>query len=198
MRHGSGAGAAGAGCRSGASCAKVPAVSRTFRSDEAECLVFTFKEGLLSAVAHDLKLRLTSFSIEVDGDRVKATFAAASIEVVTARKDGVDVPGAVSDSDKKTIAENARDDVLATRKHPTISFASTKVEASGDAHRVEGQLTLHGATRPVAFTTKIEGDREIAEVTLHQPDWGITPYKAMLGTLRIQPDVRVRVAIPRT
>src|SRR4051812_4209200 len=31
----------------------------------AECLVYTFKEGLLSAVAHDLKIRVERFEIEV-------------------------------------------------------------------------------------------------------------------------------------
>jgi len=31
---------------------------------------------------------------------------------------------------------------------------------------------------------------------LHQPDFGIRPYSAMLGTLRVDADVVVRVVIP--
>jgi hypothetical protein len=35
------------------------------------------------------------------------------------------------------------------------------------------------------------------EVTLHQPDFRIEPYRAALGALKIKPDVRVRVRIPK-
>ena len=36
----------------------------------------------------------------------------------------------------------------------------------------------------------------VAEVSLHQPDFGIKPYSAMLGTLRVKPDVTVVVSLP--
>ena len=32
--------------------------------------------------------------------------------------------------------------------------------------------------------------------SVHQPDFGIRPYSAMLGTLRGQADVSVRVVLP--
>jgi hypothetical protein len=38
----------------------------------------------------------------------------------------------------------------------------------------------------------------IAEARIHQPDFGIRPYTALLGTLRVQPDVMVRVVVPAT
>jgi hypothetical protein len=41
-----------------------------------------------------------------------------------------------------------------------------------------------------------EGDDVVGEVTLHQPDYGIKPYSAMLGTLKIRPDVKVRIRLP--
>lgn len=33
---------------------------------------------------------------------------------------------------------------------------------------------------------------------VHQPDFGITPFKAMLGALRIQPQVDVELVVPRS
>jgi hypothetical protein len=33
-------------------------------------------------------------------------------------------------------------------------------------------------------------------VVLNQPEFGITPYRAMMGTLRIKPEVRVRISVP--
>ena len=39
---------------------------RHFDATSAECLVFTYKEGLLSALAHDLEIRVPGFEVDVD------------------------------------------------------------------------------------------------------------------------------------
>lgn len=172
--------------------------SPRFHQDNADVLVFTFKEGLLSAVAHDLEIRVNRFSIWVDEETnaVRATFDAASLSVVTAMKDGAEAPRALSDSDRRKIEENIVDDVLHAKRFPEIRFASTSVEEEGTGYRVRGQLTLHGKSREVAFVTRSDGEGQVLEVTIHQPDFGIQPYSAMLGTLRIKPDVIVRAALP--
>ena len=159
---------------------------------DAECEVFTFKEGVLSAIAHDLRIRATRFEVETDGASfVKATIDPASLRVVCARKGGVDDPRSLSDADKRTIEGNIVNDVLGRDE---IRFASTEVAEEGEGFRVRGDLTLAGKTKPIEFVTRREGARQVAEVTIHQPDFGIRPYRAMLGTLRVQADVRVRVA----
>ena len=58
---------------------------------------------------------------------------------------------------------------------------------------MQGELTLHGVTKPLAARTRLVDGRQQLELTLHQPDYGITPYRAMLGTLKIKPDVTVRI-----
>ena len=58
-----------------------------------------------------------------------------------------------------------------------------------------GELTLHGVTRPLSAQTRVVAGRQQLEVTLHQPDFGITPYRAMLGTLKIQANVTVRITV---
>ena len=171
-----------------------------FTENSADVLVFTFKEGLLSAVAHDLKIRVNRFAIHVDEATraIEATFDARSLSVVTAMKDGADSLGALSDGDKKKIAENIADDVLHPKKHPEIRFASTSVEEdeSGAGYRVKGRLTLCGQTHEIAFVSRSDGEGQVAEIKLHQPTWGVKPFSAMLGTLKIKPDVLVRVALP--
>lgn len=171
-----------------------------FHQDNADVLVFTFKEGLLSAVAHDLKIRVTRFSIHIDEDTkaIDATFDATSLRVDTAMKDGADAYGALSDSDRQKIEENLQGDVLAAKKFPEIRFVSTSVaeDEQGTGYHVRGRLSLHGQTHEVAFTSRTDGEGQVAEVKLHQPDWAIKPYSALLGTLRIKPDLLVRVALP--
>ncbi|APR84250.1 Hypothetical protein A7982_09599 [Minicystis rosea] len=169
-----------------------------FDSSSAECLVLTFKEGLLSAVAHDLQIRVARFDIDIDDDRagLRARFDAGSLEVVGAVVDGVVHEGTLSAADKRKIEHNIADDVLHVGKHPEIRFSSNDLAPEGDGYRIRGDLALHGHTRAIAFVARREGDRFIAEVGLHQPDFGIKPYSAMLGTLKIKPDLLVRCSVP--
>lgn len=163
-----------------------------FDESTAECLVFTFKEGLLSAVAHDLKIRVGRFELSRDGAAVNATFDAASLQVICARASGADAPNLLSDSDKRSIERNIAKDVLESARHPQIRFEG-KATDSGE---VSGTLYLHGVARELRTQAQRVGDCWLARVSLHQPDFGIRPYRAMLGTLRVRPDVEVQVSIP--
>ena len=94
------------------------------------------------------------------------------------------------------IQHNIQDEVLETRSYPDIRFAAPNVTAEGDGFRLAGELTVHGKTRPLSVVARRHGDRMVAEIDLHQPSFGIKPYSAMLGTLKIKPDVRVRCSVP--
>ena len=115
--------------------------------------------------------------------------------------DGRPNPGALSPSDFRKIEASMRDDVLHTNKHREVRFRSTHVTELGAASgrfEVRGELTLHGTTRPIVAVVQQKDEAYETEVVLHQPDFGIEPFKAMLGTLKIKPDVRVRVRVPIT
>ncbi len=165
----------------------------------SECLVFTFKDGLLSRLAHDLKMQVERFSIEVDDStrQIKATFDPSSIQVVCAMVDGCDDPSTLSKGDKKKIYDNIIKDVLRTRKHPEIRFDSTNVVERGEGFAVEGTLQMYGKSRSIQTSVRAQGDRWLAEVNIHQPDFGIKPYTAALGALKVKPDVQVRISVPR-
>lgn len=168
----------------------------TFSDAEFECFVFTFKEGVLSAVAHDLKIRVGRGSITVGEDSVEATFDPKSLSVICARKDGRDSPGTLSGGDTKKIEGNIGKDVLHTKKHSEIRFASTAITRDGDRATITGDLTLHGKTKSITATATKVGGRWESEVRLHQPDFGIKPYSAMLGALKVQPTVTVKLSVP--
>ena len=165
----------------------------------AECLVFTFKEGLLSKIGHDLKIRVGRFSVEID-DATRAITAeldARSLRVVNAVKDGQDDPHGLSEADKDKIAGQIIDDVLHSNQYPVVRFESTAVTPlDGGGYDISGNLTLHGVTRSISTRTRVESGRQVAEVLIHQPDYGIKPFKAMMGALKVQADVRVRCSVP--
>ena len=165
----------------------------------SECLLFSFKDGLLARLAHDLKLQVERFSIEVDdaSQQIKATFDPSSIQVVCAQIDGRDDPSTLSKGDKKKIYDNVTKDVLRIRKHPEIRFDSTKVVERGEGFAVEGTLQIHGKSRNIQTSVRADGDRWVTELKLHQPDFGIKPFSAALGALKVKPDVMIRVSVPR-
>lgn len=166
-----------------------------FDATTAECRVFTFKEGALSAIAHDLELAVGTASIEVGDDlAIEARIGLAGLRVLHAVKDG-HATTALSDSDRRKIERTMADDVLDTRRHGEAVFRG-KAEPAGASYRVSGELTLHGKTRPLTVTGQARDGRHVFEVSLHQPDFGIKPYSAMLGTLKVKADVKVRIAVP--
>jgi polyisoprenoid-binding protein YceI len=162
--------------------------------------VFTFKEGLLSAIAHDLEIEVTRASLEWpdDASLLRAEIDARSLRVLHAVLDGRPAPGALSDRDKRKIEQTIVEDVLHASRHPSIRFEGTLTwpDRQPAVPTIEGRLDLHGRSRSVAVTVEERGDAFVATATLHQPDFGIAPYSAMLGTLKLKADVRVEVRVP--
>jgi polyisoprenoid-binding protein YceI len=168
----------------------------THDQSNAECFVFTFKEGLLSPIAHDLRIKVTRFTVMVENGVVTASFDTASLRVDTPMKDGKENPTALGEADKEKIASQIRDDVLNSSKHPEANFRSRSVKQRSDGgYDLDGDLTLHGVTKPIQARTELVSGKQELEFKLHQPDFGITPFRAMMGTLKIQPDVRVRLLV---
>jgi hypothetical protein len=179
-----------------------------YDQNNADCFVFTFKEGLLSPIAHDLRIKIERFTIEVGESSVVASFDCSSLSVDTPMKDGKENPSALNDADKAKIAGQIRDEVLHSGKHPQARFQSRSVVRRADGgYDLAGELTLHGVTRPLQARTEAVGQSprsgaaanatvgggQQLDLTLHQPDFEIVPFRAMMGTLKIQADVRIRI-----
>lgn len=168
----------------------------TFRPPQASCTVRVFKAGLLSAVGHDLELRVARFTIEVDGDRIQGDFDATSLEIVGALRDGRPDPGTLSARDQREIQDNLRKGVFKGHRADQVRFQAEGVDQTEDGLAGSGTLHIPPYRHGLDFEVRVDGGRAVCEVVLHQPDWGITPYKAPLGVLRIQPDVHVRIELP--
>jgi polyisoprenoid-binding protein YceI len=171
---------------------------RKLDEGSADCFVFTFKEGLLSAVAHDLKIKVTRFQIDVDESArtVEGRFDATSLRVVCAMQNGKEARGTLSATQKSEIEANIVRDVVLAEKYPEIRYVSTAVDGEGEEFRVKGQLSLHGKRKSTGVTVRKEGKRYVATARVHQPDFGIRPYSALLGTLKVKADIDVRIVIP--
>lgn len=177
---------------------------RVFTGDDAELLVFTRKEGLLSRLGHDLKLAATRFRIEVDATtgQVEASCEAASFGVRCALHDGKEDPGELSPDNRAEIDRNLQRDVLDSAHHPTMRLSATASPAPASegqgSWRIRGTLSLRGITRPVEIPVRRVDDKLVAELVIHQPDFGIKPFSAAFGALRVHADVRLEVRVPAT
>ena len=104
---------------------------RTLDASVVECRVFSYKEGALSALAHDLELSVTRLTLELDEPspagppdaprRLTARFAADSLVVLHAMKDGHPT-AQLSASDRRKIEKTLVSDVLDVRRHPEIRY----------------------------------------------------------------------------
>jgi polyisoprenoid-binding protein YceI len=160
--------------------------------------VLTFREGVLAAAAHDLLLRVSVFTIAVDPalPAVEVTAEAGSLRVEAALRDGRPLAGALSAADVRDIERTIAETVLRAGRFPVVRFRSTEVSRGADATTVRGELSLAGVRREIAFAARPAGERLVAEIVLHQPAFGIRPYRAMLGALKVKPDVIVRASLP--
>ena len=166
----------------------------TFTPPSSEIFVYTYREGVLAAVAHDLRLRFSTFSIQEDDHEhvIVATIEATSLKVVCARQNGQDAPQVLTDSNKHDIEKNIQTSVLRGAKHPTISVSLTVRELGACLASVE----LCGVRRDIPVQLALDGTTRVARARLHQPDFGVKPYSAMLGALRVKPDVDIEVRLP--
>jgi len=48
-------------------------------------------------------------------------------------------------------------DFFEVDSHPTMTFTSTSVESDGDEYTLNGDLTVHGVTKPVSFELEFDG-----------------------------------------
>jgi len=100
---------------------------------------------------------------------------------------------ALGERDKRQIVENVRDKILHAGR--PLSFEG-KAEPESGGYRVEGELEMAGKRRPLALSLARSGDRLQGEVELMPSRWGIKPFKALMGAIKLQDRVRVRFDLP--
>lgn len=157
-------------------------------------LLRTGRSGLGRRAGHDLTLEATRWSARtsVDSDEPANSTVTAEIEVESLEvREGAGGVMPLTDGDRAEILKNLRGKVLHTAAHPTITFSSTSVQGTPESFTVEGDLTIMGVTRPVTVRGQVSGDRLTGGATVVQSRWGIKPYSALFGQLRVADPVEI-------
>jgi polyisoprenoid-binding protein YceI len=160
-----------------------------FGPDHATLSVTTGRPGAVARAGHDLLLSVTDWegTLEVGAaSRVEVRVDGGSLKV----QEGTGGMQALDD-DRAGIEQTIDDEVL---RRDQIIFRSTEVTPAGDGVRVRGELTLLGHTRPLALDVAL-GDGTLTAATVgRQTDFGIKPYSALFGALKVADDVRTSLA----
>ena len=100
-------------------------------------------------------------------------------------------PKRLSERDRAEIHRSLHHTILDVDRHPEITFVGGVGEGG-----LSGTLTLRGQQRPVTLPWIAQDKHWIAECTLDHQDFGIKPFSALMGTLRVDPLVRIQVRLP--
>lgn len=160
-------------------------------------LVKTGRTGLGSRAGHDLTIEVTGWHAEVVVNTGEPERSSVDVEMEVDSMEVREGSGGVkplTDSDRADIKRNISDKVLDTAKHPTIGFHSSRVDATPNSVTVAGDLTITGTTRPVTVQGTVDDEGRVrAGATVQQSRWGIKPYSAFFGALKLADDVTVEV-----
>ncbi len=162
-------------------------------SDDAKLTVRTTRTGAASKAGHNLLIEVTSWNATLQlSDHLADTRLTLSADSQSLRViEGSGGIQALGDEDRASIEQTINDEVL---KGGVIEFQSMGVELIDGGLRVRGELELLGARRPIAFELGLGADgRLTGEATVKQSDWGIKPYSALFGTLKVADEVKIAV-----
>ena len=173
--------------------------ARLLSEREASIWVNTYKEGLLSSVAHNLQLSLGRFTLKLDaaeageeGLKVELRFWPESLSVEGTLDDAGTLNRRGLDRlSKAKVKRSIQKEVLKTKKNPLGLFAGTLRD-----DQLTGQLTLLGRQQPVTATLCENDGRWTGSAEIQPSRWGIAPYQALLGAIKLQDRVQIHWSVP--
>jgi polyisoprenoid-binding protein YceI len=174
----------------------LPTGTHSLGPENASLQVRTYREGVAAKAGHDLIIDVTRWDATVEvadepaGWTIGLNADPRSLEV----REGLRGVKPLTDKDRVEIRRNIDEKILGT--HP-IQFRSRGVRLGDDGGllTVEGELSMAGSTRPVTAQLSVEDDGGISgTIPVTQSDWGIKPYRGLMGALKVRDEVEVVIA----
>lgn len=169
--------------------------AQTYEIDSAHSSAgFSVKHMMVTNVSG--KFSNVKGSIVYNEKNLAASTVTASVDVNT-----------VNTNESKRDAHLKAPDFFDAAKYPTMEFKSTKVYKAGNVVKVDGNLTLHGVTKPVTLTlTELSPEVKhpmgglvrgaVATTKINRKDFGLTWNKTLeTGGLMVGDEVTVTLEI---
>jgi hypothetical protein len=171
----------------------IPTGTFTLGPADGTLSVHTGKTGAAAKAGHNLRIEVRRWSatITLAEDPADSTMQLSADSRSLSVLEGTGGMSSLDEDDRSGITQTIDEEVL---KGTTIAFHSVSVTASpaGGGLRVEGELELAGSVAPIGFELTVGEDHRIsARTVVTQTQWGMKPYSALFGTLKVHDDVEV-------
>jgi polyisoprenoid-binding protein YceI len=162
------------------------------RPDTASLVVKTYREGLAAKAGHDLVIDVRQWeaTLEVGEDLSRSSVQLHADARSLYPREGLRGVKPFTDKGRDEVRKNIDEKVLGGEP---INFRSSAVEAAGDGRlSVRGELTIRGQSRPADFELSVGADGHVmGTARLVQSDWGIKPYRGLMGALKVRDSLEV-------
>jgi polyisoprenoid-binding protein YceI len=169
-----------------------------FGAERGGLALLTGRDGLAAQAGHDLTIEVTQWSAEltVSDDLAPTGLTVRADMNSLVVREGAGGVKPLTDRDRREIAVTARK-LLRTDAQPVATFTASRFEpgqAGGGA--VHGMLSLAGAEGPLRLDVVKVGEAAYrATGSVRQSDFGIKPYTAFLGVLKVSDAVGITVDV---
>ena len=161
-----------------------------FGPENARLTIRTTRQGAAAKAGHDLLIEVGTWEATLDLESQPALTLIAdsrSLRVI----EGTGGLKALSEDDKVDIKKTIDKEVL---KGTPIEFRSSGVRESSGGFSVQGELSLNGKRAPVSFELATGDDgRVTGSATVKQTEFGMKPYTALFGALKVADEVTVAI-----
>ena len=176
-----------------------PPATVTYNLDagQSKFMAHANRSGLLWFKGKSHHLAASDFSGQVD--LTPETITPASLHLVVKAASLHETGAAFTDQQKQIIDKELKDIVLLPDQYPDITYQSTNVTAKGLGAgrydvKINGNLTLHGVTRPVTIpaTVTLNGStlRATGEFSIDRDDYKVKATSAAHGLVRVDDDIK--------
>jgi polyisoprenoid-binding protein YceI len=156
-------------------------------------LVRTGRTGAAAKAGHDLVIEVSAWdaTLQIGEDPADTSIELGADATSLRVREGSGGMQSLGEDDKANIETTIDEEVL---KGAAIAFRSTAVTGGDGRLSVQGELTLAGTTRPLGFDLAVGDDGSLRAVAVvKQTDFGMKPYSALFGALKVSDGVRVEI-----
>jgi polyisoprenoid-binding protein YceI len=177
----------------------IPPGRHSLGPGNASLEVRTYREGVAAKAGHDLIIDVTRWeaTLEVAGEPAGWTIELDADPRSLEIREGLRGVKPLTARDRVEIRRNIDEKVLGD--HP-IRFRSTGVRAGqGGRLTVDGELAIAGSTGSLSAQLSVEEQGGISgTIPLRQSQWGIKPYRGLMGALKVRDEIEIVIAATPT
>ena len=172
-------------------------VTYTLDASQSKFMAHANRSGLLWFKGHSHHLAASDFSgqVELTPDTITPASLRLVVKAASLHETGADF----TEPQKQIINKELKEIVLHPDQYPDITFQSTNVTAKalgGGRYdvKINGNLTLHGVTRPVTIPTTVTLNgstlRAVGKFSIDRGDYKVKATSAFHGMVRVDDDIK--------